>query len=81
MLYDFVPAGAAQADLFGNFQPGRYDASCARMQAVDTINTRFGRNRIYYAAEDLSKSWQPKHSLRSPSYVSSWNELPQVEIR
>lgn len=77
-LYDFVPAGWLQTDLLGAIQPAEHTRSHARMQALDTINSRFGRHRIYYAAEDLSQSWQPKHSLRSPHYVSSWSELPET---
>jgi len=39
-----------------------------------------GKGRIYYAAEDLGKSWQPKQQIRSPRYVSDWAELPSAHI-
>jgi DNA polymerase V len=51
------------------------------MQAVDRINTKHGRGKIYYAAEGLAKSWQPKQQIRSPRYVSDWDELPEARIR
>ena len=79
-LYDFVPEESLQIDLLGEVQPDIHDASSARMSAVDTINNQYGRHHIYYAAEDLSQSWQPKHHLRSPRYVSHWDELPEAKI-
>jgi DNA polymerase V len=79
-LYDFVPPEALQIDLLGSVSPEAHDAATARMQAVDHINAKFGRQRIYYAAEDLSQSWQPKRQLRSPAYVSRWDELPETSL-
>jgi DNA polymerase V len=80
-MYDFVPEDALQTDLLGFVDGTRHDRAKARMQALDTINTRWGKGKIYYAAEDLSKSWQPKRNIRSPRYVSDWNELPEARIR
>ena len=79
-LCDFVPIKVLQIDLLGNISWQAHDTSQALMQAVDAINIRYGRHRIYYAAEDLNKSWQPKQSSRSPRYVSNWNELPKVQV-
>jgi DNA polymerase V len=77
-LYDLLPANALQTDLLGLVQPGQHDRATARMQAIDHINERYGKSRVYFAAEDLSKTWQPKHHIRSPRYVSNWDELPQA---
>lgn len=79
-LYDFIPEQAFQSDLLGFVDISSHDRSQARMQAIDLINTKWGRGKIYYAAEDLSQSWQPKHQIRSPRYVSSWDELPEAHI-
>lgn len=79
-LQDFVAADTVQTDLLGYVDTGGHDKSQARMNAVDRINRRLGKRTIYYAAEDLSKSWQPKHIIRSPRYVSQWNELPIAHI-
>lgn len=78
--YDLIPEQALQTDLLGQVQPKHHDRSTARMQAVDAINKKLGKNKIYYAAEDLGRSWQPKHQIRSPRYVSDWNELPEARI-
>lgn len=80
MLYDFVPAYLLQTDLFQNVNPEAHAKSTWRMQAIDNINRRFGKRRIHYAAEDLGNSWQPKQQLRSPRYVSRWEELPAARI-
>jgi len=80
-LYDLVPESAIQTDLLGFVNTKATDRSRARMQAIDIINKRMGKHKIYYAAEDLSKSWQPKHVIRSPRYVSQWQELPVAHLK
>jgi DNA polymerase V len=80
-LYDFCPSSALQTDLLGLVDSHTHDRAHARTQAVDRINKVFGKGRVYYAAEDLSKSWQPKHHIRSPRYVSNWDELPEARLR
>jgi DNA polymerase V len=79
-LYDFAPDKVLQTDLLGYTDPERHDRAQSRMRALDDINNKWGRGKIYFAAEDLSKSWQPKHQIRSPRYVSNWNELPEAHI-
>jgi DNA polymerase V len=80
-LYDFVPVTALQTDMLGLVDTHGHDRAASRMAAVDSINTRYGKHKVYYAAEDLSKTWQPKHQIRSPRYVSHWAELPETHIQ
>lgn len=79
-LDDFVPENTLQIDLLGHVSPVAHDKSQARMQALDRINEKFGKNKLHYAAEHLSQAWQPKHHIRSPRYVSHWKEIPRVRI-
>jgi DNA polymerase V len=79
-LHDFVPADSLQVDLFGKVDVDGHDKARARMRALDAINQKWGRGRIGYAAEGLDNSWQPKHQIRSPRYVSNWDELPEAKI-
>ena len=79
-LYDFVPERAIQTDLFGDVNTTTTDRERRRMQAIDIVNARFGKDHVRYAAEDLSNRWQPKHALRSPRYTSKWEELPHVYL-
>jgi DNA polymerase V len=79
-LHDFVSEDALQTDLLGYVDPAGHDRSKARMQAMDKINAKLGKGKIYYAAEDLSKAWQPRRNIGSPRYVSHWGELPEAHI-
>lgn len=79
-VYDLIPEQALQTDMLGHVDPSRHDRANARMQAMDHINTKHGKGKLYFAAEDLGNSWQPKHHTRSPRYVSNWDELPEAHI-
>lgn len=79
-LNDFVPETALQTDLLGNTDLAKHDRAAARMQALDSVNNRWGRGKLRYAAEDLSNAWKPKQKIRSPNYVSNWSELPQAHV-
>jgi DNA polymerase V len=80
-LYDLVPEDALQTDLLGQVSPGAHDRAAKRMQALDAINRKHGKGKIYFAAEDLGRSWQPKHQIRSQRYLSNWGELPEGHLR
>jgi DNA polymerase V len=80
-LYDLVPESALQTDLLGQVNVQAHDKAANRMRAIDRINTRHGRGKIHYAAEALARTWQPKHHIRSPRYVSNWDELPKATIK
>jgi DNA polymerase V len=79
-LYDFIPDNQLQLDILGLVDPNKFDKDTQRMQAIDTLNERFGKYGVRYAAELLGSSWEPKHKLRSPRYVSNWDQLPAVHI-
>jgi DNA polymerase V len=78
-LSDFVPNNRLQTDLLGRVDVGKHTEGINRMLAVDELNKRFGKNTVHFAAEDLAQSWQPKRQLRSPRYVSDWEDLPVVK--
>lgn len=78
LLYDFIPDTQLQTDLLGVVDTPGHDRSIRRMAAVDAINNQYGKRSVRYAAEDLAITWQPRHQLRSPGYVSNWDELPPI---
>ncbi|HSW99176.1 MAG TPA: Y-family DNA polymerase [Candidatus Saccharimonadales bacterium] len=80
-LYDLVPEDALQTDILGQVSVAGHNRRAARMAALDAINQKHGKGKLYYAAEGLGASWQPKHSIRSPRYLSDWDELPEAHIR
>lgn len=77
-LHDFVPDTLFQTDLFGEINAASQERSQARMRAIDTINARYGKHTMRLAAEDLARHWEPKRKLRSPRYVSDWDDIPEV---
>ncbi len=79
-LFDFVSGQHLQTDLLDVVDVRKHAKAVARMEAIDSINSRFGRDHIYYAAENLNKAWQPRRKLTTPRYVSSWKELPVARI-
>ncbi len=79
-LYDLLPETALQTDMLGTISVDAHDRAHARMQAIDAINNRHGKGAVRYAAEGLAKAWQPKQHIRSPRYVSNWEELPKAHI-
>jgi DNA polymerase V len=79
-LYDFVPANQLQTDLLGRLDLKTHKKRMERMQALDLINFRHGKHTIRFAAEDLARRWEPIRKLRSPRYVSNWDELPIIKI-
>jgi DNA polymerase V len=80
LLHDLVGGDTLQTDLLGYVDLAENKAAAARMVALDALNGRYGKDTLRYAAEDLSKRWEPKHRLRSPRYTSQWPELPVASI-
>lgn len=78
-LHDFVPDNQLQTDLLGYTDTANHDRAQSRMATLDAINHRFGKHKVHYATEDLATHWQPTRRLRSPRYVSNWDELPTVK--
>jgi DNA polymerase V len=79
-LHDFVPDNQLQTDLLGKVDVAKHARATIRMQALDAINSHFGKHTIRFAAEDLAKTWEPIRKLRSPRYVSDWDELPEIRL-
>lgn len=80
LLYDFAPSRFVQTDLMGYIDIPLHDAATRRMQAVDTLNERFGKRTIRNATELLAQTWRPRYNLRSPRYTTHPGELPQARI-
>jgi len=50
----------------------------ALMTALDKVNTRWGRDTLHSGAEGFLRPWKNKQTMKSPSYTTSWHELPVV---
>lgn len=80
VLYDFMPEDSLQTDLLGLIDLKADQRSQARMRTLDSINQRHGKGTVKFAAEDLSRAWQPRRRLNGPRYTSAWDELPEAKI-
>lgn len=79
-LENLSPANNLQTNLLNQASIINHNTESNRMQAVDDINKRFGKNSVRYASELLNTSWQPKHSTETPRYTTRWDELPKIHI-
>lgn len=80
-LSSLRPEEALQTDLLGYVHPEQLCKAKARLRAVDALNSRYQTNIVRYAAESLATSWQPLRKLRSPLYVTAWQDLPKITIK
>lgn len=80
LLWDFLPARNLQTDLLGEVNIPRETKAADRMQAIDRLNERYGKETIRYAAQDLGTQWRPRYNLRSPRYTTKLSELPTAKI-
>lgn len=79
-LYDFIDDKTLQTDLLGRVNVSSHDSSTRRMQALDQINRRFGRDKLVFGAARMNQAWQSKKSNASPRYTTDINELPKTRI-
>jgi DNA polymerase V len=75
MLLDLAPAGAIQGGLFDRPDSPRAQA---RMQALDHLNRRFGRDTVTYTAAGIACPWKMQHGSLSRRYSTCWDELLNV---
>ena len=75
LLEDLQPAGRAQLDLFADADP----RGVSLIEAIDTINRRFGRHAVRIAAEGVGqKRYETKRSLKSPCWTTRLSDIPAV---
>ena len=74
ILADLTPGHLQQPHLFLAPRRNRDNLD----QALDRINRRWGRDTLQYGGAGLSKPWHNRRGMKSPSYTTSWQELPVV---
>ena len=75
MFVDLVRAADVQGGLFD--QPDTL-AIQRLMQAVDSVNGRYGRDTISFASSGRHRAWKLRSEQLSPRYTTSWKELLRV---
>lgn len=51
------------------------------MQAVDRVTTKWGSDRLIFAATGIERPWATKKELRSACYTTSWDELLTLDLQ
>lgn len=60
------------------FDSGSTEKRIAVMQALDTVNRRWGKNTLFYAASGIEKRWSMRRERKSPSYTTRLSDLLRV---
>ena len=75
MLSDFYDEGVYQGDLFKSID--RRINSKELMTTIDKVNAS-GIGKITFASQGIKKSWSMRRLLKSPRYLTNWEEIPIV---
>ena len=75
MLHDLLPETHQQQSLFSHTDYARSDAL---MHAIDTLNRKYGRDHVFFAAQGVKRAWKMRSDLCSPRYTTRWSDLPIV---
>ena len=76
VFFGLEHVGAAQQlDLFAESAP--HDSS-KLYAAIDSLNARYGRGKVFSASEGIAREWKMKRSLLSKRPTTSWSELITV---
>ncbi len=72
ILTALTPEHIQQGNLFLTPRPNTDNL----LLALDRINHRWGQDTLQYGSAGLDKPWHHKQNMKSPSYTTSWHELP-----
>ncbi|CAA7626006.1 DNA polymerase V, subunit C [Candidatus Terasakiella magnetica] len=78
IMLDLVRPEDIPRDLFSP-PPGAGEKPKALMAAVDDINSKLGKGAVGYGLAPKDAPWQMRCDNRTPSYTTSWDELPVVK--
>lgn len=73
LLNDLSPAGA-QKGLFST----RPEKKTALLEAMDVLNSRYGRGTIAPLCTGVSKGWKPRQNMLSPRYTTNFSEIMEA---
>ncbi len=77
MLSGIVQRGQVQLNLFHESREGEKEIHL--MKTADTVNRRWGRGTISFAASGFARPWWMRQSRRSAQFTTSWTDIPIVK--
>ena len=73
---EVISKDAVTKDLFEETETEQQQIIC---ELMDSINTRYGKNTLCFAASKLVKdSWEMSRARLSPGYTTCWKDLPRI---
>ena len=73
---EVVPKGSVTKDLFEETETEQQQIIS---ELMDSINTRYGKNTLCFAASKLGKdAWEMSRARLSPGYITCWKDLPRI---
>ncbi|WP_143169461.1 DUF4113 domain-containing protein, partial [Vibrio quintilis] len=48
------------------------------MKVYDEVNTRYGNDTLFLAAQGIEQKWQMRRAFLTPQYSTRWRDLPEV---
>lgn len=76
ILYGLESEEERQGDLFISTENNDKREKAAA--AMDAINLKFGKGKIFNLSEGIDRSWTMKREMLSPCYTTRWESLPTV---
>ena len=70
-----IPRNEVQPDLFSD-PTDTSEKKELLMDAIDTINQRYGLGAVTGASQKQGGRWQPKSENKTPSYTTEWDDIP-----
>ena len=74
VLSEITPVSVVQADWL---EPTA-TSNTKLMDAIDGLNTRFGRGIVKVSTGGIRDEWAMKQERKSPNYTTDWDEVPCV---
>lgn len=76
ILSDFITQENYTEDWFA---PALTEDSCSLMQALDSVNRKYGRSTLFFGSEGTSRAWAMKRERLTPAYTTRWEQLRRVK--
>jgi DNA polymerase V len=76
IIMDFIPENEVQLSLFENAHPKHLSL----MKAIDTINGKFGQQKIRLAIQDQKRVWKMKQEKLSPQYTTKLSDIITIKV-
>ncbi len=77
ILNDLLSEECMQMNLY---EPGKdIQKQAGAMAAFDRVTTKWGTDKLTFAATGVDHPWKVKKEKKSPNFTTSWHELPIVK--